>query len=49
MDIFIKVDTGTSAEDKYIINPLFILLADAAMRNIEAVAKLFGLKPHIKS
>lgn len=43
MDLFIKIDTGTDYQNRWIINPLFILLAESAMNNIRTVAKLFGL------
>lgn len=48
MDLFIKVDTGTDTQNRWAINPLFILFAEAAIEHMRAVAKLFGLVPQDK-
>ncbi|GAH98977.1 unnamed protein product [marine sediment metagenome] len=43
MDLFVKVDTGTDNDYRWIINPLFLLLANWAMANVKVVATLFGI------
>ena len=43
--LFVRVETGTVAQDTWVINPLFILLAERAMAQIDAVAKIFGIYP----
>lgn len=43
MDLFVKVDTGTDNDYRWIINPFFLILANWAMANVEAVAALFGI------
>jgi len=43
MDLFIKIDTGTDNSYRWIINPLFLLLVNWAMANVEAVSALFGI------
>lgn len=43
MDLFIKVDTGTDSDYRWMINPLFLLLSIWAMGNVKAVAALFGI------
>jgi len=43
MDLFIKVDTGTDNDYRWMINPLFLLLCIGAMEHVKAVAALFGI------
>lgn len=41
MDLLIEIDTGTTAQPRFVLNPVFIILANQAMERIDAVARLF--------
>lgn len=41
--LFVPIDTGTDHTQRFIINPLFILLVDAQMRSMTKLAEIFGL------
>lgn len=44
LPLFIRIDSGTDYANRFIINPVFFLLVNAAMENIKKVAELFGIK-----
>jgi len=44
MELLVQVDHGTDYQVRCILNPIFILLVNSVMANIEATANLFGLR-----
>lgn len=45
LDIFVPIDTGTDYMQRYIINPVLLLLLEAQAQAFRGIMRAFGIGP----
>lgn len=45
LGVFVPIDTGTTYTQRYIINPLFVLLMEAQAYSLQRIMKAFSIGP----
>lgn len=44
LPLLVRIDSGTNYTNRFIINPLFVLLTNMAMENIKRINEIFGIR-----
>lgn len=45
MDLFVPANTGTYHTQRFVVNPLFILLINAQAQSFQRLLEIFGVRP----